>query len=437
MKKMNLVSAVLAAILAVLMTGCGMNMTAGSPAAENNTAISPEVSAADEETAQAVNANAAEGFEVVAVSQTYEAYQENSELFTKRDLAQTADTSDAAFITVSDRETIDITEEGVYVISGTAENCTVKVSAGSDAKVQLVLDGVSITNSDFPAIYVEAADKVFVTTTDSENTLTVSGQFTADGDTNTDAVIFSKDDLVLNGTGTLIVTSAYGNGISGKDDLKVTGGTYQVTSALHAFEANDSISVCDGIFTVNANKDGFHCENDDTAGTITVSGGSFTIRAASDGIHAAALLQIDGGSMTVTASEGLEAAYVLINGGDIDISANDDGINAADQSASVSTPTVEINDGNVNITMSGNDVDCIDVNGDIIVSGGTIQVTYPEQGPSESFDYDGTAAYNGGTIIINGTQVDSIPQGMMGGRMNGGNMQGDMGGFGGRMHRGF
>jgi hypothetical protein len=99
-----------------------------------------------------------------------------------------------------------------------------------DAKVQLVLDGVSITNTDSPAIYVVSADKCFVTTTDSVSTLTVTGTFAADGDTNIDAVIFSKDDLVLNGTGTLNISST-GNGITSKDDLTVTGGTYSASTA--------------------------------------------------------------------------------------------------------------------------------------------------------------------------------------------------------------
>lgn len=63
-----------------------------------------------------------------------------------------------------------------------------------------MLENANITNADSPCIYVKNADKVFVTTASgSENTLTVSGSFTADGDTNTDAVIFSKDDIVLNG----------------------------------------------------------------------------------------------------------------------------------------------------------------------------------------------------------------------------------------------
>ena len=117
------------------------------------------------------------------------------------------------------------------------------------------------------------------------------------------------------------------------------------------------------------------------------------------------------------------------------MSTTDDGINASQKSRSIGTPTFEMTGGSLTITMSGSDVDCIDSNGNIIVSGGKIDVTSPAQGASEAFDSDGTATYTGGTIIINGTQVDSIPQSTMGGMggMNGGFGGGMNGGFGGRV----
>ena len=155
MKKTNLISAMLAALLAVSVTGCGKAQTTGGTSAVQKTQ--------DTVSAQ----SSAEG-EVVALSQNAASSEESGGLFTKRDLAQTADTSGAQAVTVSDGQTIDITDEGVYVLSGTAADCTVKVSADKNAKVQLVLDGVHVTNSDFPVIYVVSADKVFVTTTDSE-----------------------------------------------------------------------------------------------------------------------------------------------------------------------------------------------------------------------------------------------------------------------------
>ncbi len=364
---------------------------------------------------------------------------DTSELFSDRDLDHSPDLSSAKTITVSDGKTISITEEGIYVIKGSAADCTIKVEADKEAKVQLVLDGVRITNSDFPAIYVVSADKCFVTTTDSSNTLSVTGAFKADGSTNTDAVIFSKDDLVLNGKGTLTISSEQGNGISGKDDVKVTGGTYNITTAKDSIEANDSISVYDGSFTINSSKDGFHSENDDddTVGWIYIGGGTFNITASSDAIQATTLAQIDGGTFELTAAEGIEGTYIMINDGTISITSSDDGINAAQKSSSYSTPAVEINGGKLTIVMGQGDTDAVDANGNIIVNGGTIDIT----AQMSSFDYDGTAQYNGGTIIINGSQVDSIPQSMMGGRggmkgmngMNGmNNMNGMNGGFSGR-----
>ena len=351
-----------------------------------------------------------------------------SDMFTNRDLEQTADTNDAESITAESGKTVEITEAGVYVISGTASNFTVKVNAGDDDKVQLVLDSLNVTNDSTPAIYVVNADKVFVTTA-SDSSLSTTGSFTADGDTNTDAVIYSKDDIVLNGTAALSITST-ANGITGKDDLKVTGGTYSITSALDAIEANDSIRISGGSFTINSSKDGLHAENsdDNTLGYIYISGGTFNITAASDGIQSTTVAQIDGGTFNISASEGIESTYVQINGGSITISASDDGVNAANKSSS-ETVTFEMTGGELTITMASGDTDAVDSNGNVKVSGGTVNITCPTQGTAESFDYDGTATYTGGTIVINGEQVDSIPTPMMmGGGMRGGNMGGQMGG---------
>ncbi len=425
MKKNYIASAFLMAAMAVYMTGCGNNSSISentSTGTNAKTAVSDSAETA-EKTAKA-DKTSSENNDSAEIKQLSSNTEETT--FTKRDLEQTADTSEAQNITVADNKTIDITEEGVYTISGSAENCTIRIDAEDSAKVQLVLDGVDIENEDFPAIYVLSADKVFITTTDSENTLTVSGQFTTYSENNTDAVIYSKDDLVLNGTGTLNVTSYYGNGITCKDDMKVTGGTYNVKSALDAFEANDTISVYDGTFNITTNKDGFHCENDETEGSITILDGSFTINSVSDGIQACAVLQIDGGDFDITAAEGLEATYIVINDGNITIDASDDGINAVTNTNAYETAIV-FNGGNVNVSVGQGDTDAIDSNGSIYVNGGTINVT----AQMSSFDYDRTAEFNGGTIIVNGQEVSEIPQSMMGGGMRGGMNGGMGGGFGG------
>ena len=348
------------------------------------------------------------------------------ELFTERDLAQTPDLSEATELTLKSSKNITISKAGVYHVTGSAEGATIIVDAGDEDKVQIVLDGVTISNADAPCVYVKNADKVFVTLT-GDNSLSVTGTFTADGDTKTDGVIFSKDDIVLNGTGSLTINSS-DNGIVGKDDLKITGGTYKITAASKAIEANDSIRISDGTFTIKAGTDGLHAENndDDTLGYIYIGGGSFSMNVGDDGIHGTSVVQIDGGQFTVSAAECIEGTYIRINDGTFDLSSWDDGINAAKKSNSY-TPTVEINGGTINITMSAGDTDGIDSNGNIIVNGGTISVN-----GNSTFDYDGTAQFNGGTIYVNGQQVTEIPNQMMGGRGGMGGNMGGRGNFGGQ-----
>lgn len=355
-----------------------------------------------------------------------------AEFFTDRDLEQTAATDGATAITVQSGQDVDITKEGLYVLSGDATDVTIRVNVDSSAKVQLVLDGLTIQNTDSAAIYVVSADKVFITTVaGSTNNLSVSGSFVADGDTNVDAVVFSKDDLVLNGLGTLVINSTQ-NGISSHDDIKVTGGTYQIDCKADAIEANDDVLVADGTFTITAGKDAIHAENDEdvTKGNVYIAGGSSTIQATGDGIQAQNAVQIDGGVHSINAGEAIEATYIQINDGKLAISAKDDGINASAKSSAY-TPTIEIRGGDITIQMASGDTDALDSNGNLYISGGSTDIS-----AQFAFDFDGQASLTGGTVYVNGEQVTSIENAMMGGggAMGGGAM-GGRGAMGGGLNR--
>lgn len=423
--KNSYIALLLAASLLLTVTGCNSKK---DTEVVDNSGNSETTEVAEQETTEQEATNVSTETKEEEVEITLDVYEnsalEVADIFTKRDLKQTADTSDAKSYTVSDGQTITISEEGVYVISGTASNAQIVVNADDSAKVQLVLNGLNVTNESTPVIYVKSADKVFVTV-EGNNTLAVTSTFSADGDTNTDAVIFSKDDLVLNGTGALTIKST-DNGITSKDDLKVTGGTYVITAGGHGLEANDSIAIYDGDFTIKASTDAIHSKNSDdtTKGYVYIYGGNFDLDAGSDGIEAQTILQIDNGTFGISAEEGLEATYVQINGGNITIYATDDGINGSNKSTAYRT-TVEINGGNIDITMGQGDTDAIDSNGNLTITGGTINIS-----AQFAFDYDGTVTFTGGTVYVNGSQVTSISNSMMGpGGFGGGGQQ--PGGYGG------
>ena len=256
-----------------------------------------------------------------------------SEMFTQRDLTNTVDKSQAISLFLKNNEDYLIDKEGIYLLSGDYTNTTIIVEVSDNEKVQLILDGVNITNDNHACIYVENADKLFVTTI-SNSSLTVTNMFESSND-KIDAAIYSKDDLTLNGIATLTVNSSE-TAIKCNDDLTITSAEYIINAQKKGIDANNSIAIANGIFTINAKTDGLHAENndDDSLGYIYIADGTFNINAADDGIHATSVLQIDSGNFTLQAHEAIESTYIQINGGQFNISAYDDGINAARKSSS-------------------------------------------------------------------------------------------------------
>ena len=271
-----------------------------------------DASESDETKADETQADESETDETKAgESETDETKADESETDgTKADESVTNETETASSGVSISGNIITITKEGTYVLSGALSEGQIVVDADS-AKVQLVLDNADITCASSAAIYVKNADKTFITLAEgSENILMNTAEYEAIDDNNIDAVIFSKDDLTLNGKGTLTINSEYGHGIVSKDDLKLVGGTCNITAKKHALSGKDSVRIAAGTYNLTSGKDGIHSENADEEekGFVYIASGDFTIESTGDGIDASYVVQIDDGDFDITAGGGSENA---------------------------------------------------------------------------------------------------------------------------------
>lgn len=433
----KLIALALAGVLTLgMLTGCGQTQSvtqAASGTRVTETAVAATGLAAQDTGAAVL---AAQGFE----------FDEEDFLTTWEAASATKVALDGSSITVegqgavAEGSTLRITAPGTYVLSGTLDQGQVAVSVGNDEEVRLVLDGVTITNQGAPAILIEEADRAYITLAEgSINTLTmaaasmaaVEAQGASDtaaeetedsddaADSVPDGVIYSKGDLTLNGSGSLKVNGSAKHGIVGKDDLRITGGVFDITAASDAFRGKDLIAIHSGEFEILAGADAFQSGNAEEAdkGFIVIEGGRFQIKSGADGLQAETALVIEdgdfdiesgddgihadedllvlGGDLEVLKSyEGLESAEVTIQGGKISLVSSDDGINTSGEKG------LSLEGGFVSVNAEG---DGIDLNGSGAMSGGTLLVHGPTNSGNGAMDYNGDFIQSGGLLIAAGS----------------------------------
>jgi hypothetical protein len=438
-------------ICVLLVSGCRHNSNGIN--SENST-NNPQQTPTDDKTS---NDNSANDSSIGG-----EALLDASELFSDRDFEVDFDERTSVIILlngdtascVSDNveisgNTVIIADEGTYILSGTLNNGTIIVDSGKKDKVQLVLNNASIHSERYAPIYIQKSDKVFITLApNSVNTLSNGGSFTAINENKIDAVIFSKEDLTLNGTGSLTISSPAGHGIVSKDGLTLTGGSYEINSASHGLEGKDNVCIANAELKIRSGKDGIHAENSDdtTLGFVYIQSGTFNITSGGDGISASAQMQIDGGTFHIvsgsgsmkaekssTNSKGLKAAgHLTINGGSFTIDAADDAVHssasmniaggtfeiATDDDGFHADETMIISSGTINITrcyegleglhvkISGGDISLYAGNDGINAAGGTDQSDLDGKGGEDKFDGgEGGSSSSNGSIVISGGKL--------------------------------
>ena len=309
--------------------------------------------------------------------------------------------------------TITISKAGTYVISGESNGLQLKVDAEKEADIHIIFKGVTMTNTNAP-INIQKANIVTITLEDgTNNTLSDSSE---NSDEKANTVLFSKVDLIINGTGTLNINAQKNNGIKANDILHITGGTYHINTIGNAFNVNDELNIAHTNMSIDAKDDAVKVDNDEnlSVGNMFLSDNTFTIKAGDDGIHASGNLVIESGTYVIeNSTEGIEGRTITIQDGDVKVYASDDGVNAANANVNQDEISFTMNGGNLFVEVGEGDTDCIDSNGNITVTGGTIQLV-----GQPGFDFDGTAVYTGGEITINGEKQSEIKNSMMMGPPN-------------------
>ena len=231
--------------------------------------------------------------------------------------------------------------------------------------------------------------------------------------------------------------------------ITISGGTLTLVSAAGGVQADGDLTISGGTFDITANgghetvlaEDADSCKGLKADGMLSVTGGTFAIDSADDAIHADNALTVgaEGNDAAVPAivitdsTEGLEGTTVTVRSGDLDITASDDGVNAANSDIGERSDlfAIQISGGDLYICAGA---DGLDSNNDINMTGGTVEVYGADAGMDTAIDYDGTFTLSGGTLLgagmtpSAGTQAyvafGSTMSGGMGGGQPGGGMEG-------------
>ena len=340
--------------------------------------------------------------------------------------------------------TITITSGGTYRLTGEYSG-QAKIEAAKTDTVRLVLDNAKITNSTGAAInVVSTAEAIIYTAAGTTNTVADEANYTATGDNDPDAAIYSTANLTLAGEGSLSVKGSYEEGIHTTGGLVIASGTLEVNAANTGIKGKDYVDITGGIVNVTAAQDGIKSTNtdDESLGFTRLSAGSVTVSAGDDGLKAPHTLEISGGTLNIEKSnEGIEAQYINILDGDVTVNSTDDGINASlkDSSSDTSSDTTsgtaaagqqtqQNQNGQVQQAPAGGGAapggsqgstgqnqnmpqpptdgampgggggtfEVVDAA--INISGGTVTVNAEGDG----IDSNGTATFSGGTVTVNG-----------------------------------
>ena len=275
-----------------------------------------------------------------------------------------------------DGQNVTITQAGTYQIAGTLDDGALIVESAENAKITLVLGGVSIKNSTGAAIQIATADDVTIELAEGTTNVLQSGEevdiaTATESEEASGGALQSKVDLKIKGKGSLTVLGYLNNGIHCTKDLKIKNGNISVTALGHGIKGKNSVTVSGGTVTVTSGKDGItsdETENEEK-GFVTIEDGEIIITSAGDGVSAETTLTVTGGVISIISGGGSANAQQKTDNmrdwWDFDNSASDD--NSVSCKGLKAGKAMMISGGS--ITIDAQD-DALHTDGDMTISGG-------------------------------------------------------------------
>ncbi len=291
-----------------------------------------------------------------------------------------------------DGSTITIQKAGTYLLSGTLTDGNIIVDSDDKENVRLIFNGVEISNSTTTPLYIKNAEKTILTLVDgTENTLSDGENYILDdeSDNEPNGTIFSKDDLVINGLGSLTVNANYNHGIQSKDLLKIISGNIDIISNGDAIIGKDGVIVKEAVINIESQEDGIKATKvEENKGYIYLDNPEVTIKAKKDGIQAVTCLYVKDGKYNIETGEtnensqsnsdtsadysrkGMKAGVdITIENGEYTIDSEDDGIH--------SNNSITVNAGTVNIASKD---DGVHADTELTINNGDIKVSESDEG---------------------------------------------------------
>ena len=310
-------------------------------------------------------------------------------------------TIDGEGATASD-QTVRITQAGTYLISGTLEDGQIQVEVGNQEEVNLVLNETQISSTTGAPILITQSAKTTITLMEGTQNVISHQMVMNDGEEvskEEKAAIFSQDDLMITGTGSLTVDAKTYNGIVSQDDLVIEDGNFVIESANHGLKGKDSVVIEEGTFKMTTKGDAIQSDQgaDEEKGFITIRGGDFDLVAEQDGIQAQTKLVIEGGTFKIETGGGYEAGAVKETTSQPPFNR---GASATAETAT--TPSAKGLKAGQELVIEGGSLtinsadDALHTNGSLWMNGGEVTLSTGDDG----LHADETVEVNGGTVDI-------------------------------------